>query len=210
MFTTAQAQGPYIWVRVHYTIHSVDWQIILYCAGANAIYKCTSVHCTPFDWQIIFYCAGANTGHWLTDYSALRRRKRRPLTHILFCTAQAQTHQLIDKLFCNAHAQTQPIDWQIVLYCAGAITANWLTNYSVLRRRKHINWLTNYSVLRRRQHRPLTARLFCTAQAQTQPIDWKIILYCAGAGESGKSTIVKQMKIIHESGFTSEDFKQYR
>ena len=31
-----------------------------------------------------------------------------------------------------------------------------------------------------------------------------------GAGESGKSTIVKQMKIIHESGFTSEDFKQYR
>ena len=34
--------------------------------------------------------------------------------------------------------------------------------------------------------------------------------FCAGAGESGKSTIVKQMKIIHESGFTSEDFKQYR
>ena len=33
---------------------------------------------------------------------------------------------------------------------------------------------------------------------------------CLGAGESGKSTIVKQMKIIHESGFTSEDFKQYR
>ena len=31
-----------------------------------------------------------------------------------------------------------------------------------------------------------------------------------GAGESGKSTIVKQMKIIHESGFTVEDFKQYR
>ena len=35
-------------------------------------------------------------------------------------------------------------------------------------------------------------------------------LCCLGAGESGKSTIVKQMKIIHESGFTSEDFKQYR
>ena len=32
----------------------------------------------------------------------------------------------------------------------------------------------------------------------------------SGAGESGKSTIVKQMKIIHESGFPSEDFKQYR
>lgn len=33
---------------------------------------------------------------------------------------------------------------------------------------------------------------------------------CLGAGESGKSTIVKQMKIIHESGFTAEDYKQYR
>merc|ERR1711935_948056 len=35
-------------------------------------------------------------------------------------------------------------------------------------------------------------------------------LLLLGAGESGKSTIVKQMKIIHESGFTVEDFKQYR
>lgn len=38
--------------------------------------------------------------------------------------------------------------------------------------------------------------------------DIKLLLL--GAGESGKSTIVKQMKIIHESGFTSEDYKQYR
>jgi len=38
--------------------------------------------------------------------------------------------------------------------------------------------------------------------------DIKLLLL--GAGESGKSTIVKQMKIIHESGFTSDDFKQYR
>jgi len=38
--------------------------------------------------------------------------------------------------------------------------------------------------------------------------DIKLLLL--GAGESGKSTIVKQMKIIHESGFTVEDFKQYR
>ena len=38
--------------------------------------------------------------------------------------------------------------------------------------------------------------------------DIKLLLL--GAGESGKSTIVKQMKIIHDSGFTSEDFKQYR
>ncbi|XP_014677622.1 PREDICTED: guanine nucleotide-binding protein G(o) subunit alpha [Priapulus caudatus] len=38
--------------------------------------------------------------------------------------------------------------------------------------------------------------------------DIKLLLL--GAGESGKSTIVKQMKIIHESGFTNEDFKQYK
>ena len=37
-----------------------------------------------------------------------------------------------------------------------------------------------------------------------------MIFLFSGAGESGKSTIVKQMKIIHESGFTPEDFKQYR
>ena len=38
----------------------------------------------------------------------------------------------------------------------------------------------------------------------------EVKLLLLGAGESGKSTIVKQMKIIHESGFTVEDFKQYR
>eukprot|EP00063_Salmo_salar_P028043 XP_014002878.1 PREDICTED: guanine nucleotide-binding protein G(i) subunit alpha-1-like isoform X2 [Salmo salar] len=32
----------------------------------------------------------------------------------------------------------------------------------------------------------------------------------AGAGESGKSTIVKQMKIIHEAGYSEEECKQYR
>jgi len=31
-----------------------------------------------------------------------------------------------------------------------------------------------------------------------------------GAGESGKSTIVKQMKIIHETGYTEEERKAYR
>lgn len=37
--------------------------------------------------------------------------------------------------------------------------------------------------------------------------DIKLLLL--GAGESGKSTIVKQMKIIHESGFNKEDARQY-
>lgn len=31
-----------------------------------------------------------------------------------------------------------------------------------------------------------------------------------GAGESGKSTIVKQMKIIHENGYSAEDCAQYK
>lgn len=31
-----------------------------------------------------------------------------------------------------------------------------------------------------------------------------------GSGESGKSTIVKQMKIIHQNGYTAEELAQYR
>ena len=31
-----------------------------------------------------------------------------------------------------------------------------------------------------------------------------------GAGESGKSTIVKQMRIIHEAGYSAEECKRYR
>lgn len=31
-----------------------------------------------------------------------------------------------------------------------------------------------------------------------------------GAGESGKSTIVKQMKIIHQNGFTNEELMSFR
>lgn len=38
------------------------------------------------------------------------------------------------------------------------------------------------------------------------------VFFCsiAGAGESGKSTIVKQMKIIHETGYSHEECEQYR
>lgn len=34
--------------------------------------------------------------------------------------------------------------------------------------------------------------------------------YCAGSGESGKSTIVKQMKIIHQNGYTEDELALYR
>lgn len=37
-----------------------------------------------------------------------------------------------------------------------------------------------------------------------------IFNFCLGAGESGKSTIVKQMKIIHETGYSIEECEQYR
>lgn len=33
---------------------------------------------------------------------------------------------------------------------------------------------------------------------------------CLGSGESGKSTIVKQMKIIHQNGYTVDELAMYR
>ncbi|EDL77223.1 rCG26094, isoform CRA_d [Rattus norvegicus] len=38
----------------------------------------------------------------------------------------------------------------------------------------------------------------------------EVKLLLLGAGESGKSTIVKQMKIIHEDGYSEEECRQYR
>ncbi|KAI9296650.1 guanine nucleotide binding protein, alpha subunit [Neoconidiobolus thromboides FSU 785] len=45
-------------------------------------------------------------------------------------------------------------------------------------------------------------------EEKLQPQDIKILLL--GAGESGKSTIVKQMKLLHGGGFSSEEFERYR
>lgn len=36
------------------------------------------------------------------------------------------------------------------------------------------------------------------------------LTYSLGSGESGKSTIVKQMKIIHLRGYSEEELKNYR
>ncbi|KAJ3648265.1 hypothetical protein Zmor_020079 [Zophobas morio] len=55
-----------------------------------------------------------------------------------------------------------------------------------------------------------TKQIDQTLKEEGQKAKRDVKLLLLGAGESGKSTIVKQMKIIHESGFTSEDFKQYR
>lgn len=38
----------------------------------------------------------------------------------------------------------------------------------------------------------------------------EVKLLLLGAGESGKSTIVKQMKIIHEDGYSEEECRQYK
>ncbi|XP_065307651.1 guanine nucleotide-binding protein G(i) subunit alpha [Dermacentor albipictus] len=46
------------------------------------------------------------------------------------------------------------------------------------------------------------------ADGERQAREVKLLLL--GAGESGKSTIVKQMKIIHESGYTADECKLYR
>lgn len=38
----------------------------------------------------------------------------------------------------------------------------------------------------------------------------KYISLSSGAGESGKSTVVKQMKIIHGDGFTPQELETYK
>jgi guanine nucleotide-binding protein G(i) subunit alpha len=46
------------------------------------------------------------------------------------------------------------------------------------------------------------------ADRERQSREVKLLLL--GAGESGKSTIVKQMKIIHETGYSDEERKAYK
>lgn len=37
-----------------------------------------------------------------------------------------------------------------------------------------------------------------------------LVCFLAGTGESGKSTFIKQMRIIHGAGYTEEDRKGFR
>lgn len=46
----------------------------------------------------------------------------------------------------------------------------------------------------------------CHAKVRKQPTNQ----HPTGSGESGKSTIVKQMKIIHQNGYTEDELAQYR
>ena len=39
---------------------------------------------------------------------------------------------------------------------------------------------------------------------------WKLTAFLLGLGESGKSTIFKQMKIIHDHGFSERQRAEYR
>ncbi|XP_064633728.1 guanine nucleotide-binding protein G(i) subunit alpha [Lineus longissimus] len=49
-----------------------------------------------------------------------------------------------------------------------------------------------------------------TLRADGEKAAREVKLLLLGAGESGKSTIVKQMKIIHEKGYSKEECLQYR
>ncbi len=154
-----------------YIVHSLDWQIFLYCAGANVVYKCTfcTVQCTPL---------------WLIDYSLLRRR----IDHIYLYTVNLFAWQII-----LIPAQTQshiclysvhPFHWQTIFsnaqahmpYTSVHCTHLWLTDYFILRRRKHRSLTDRLCCTAQAQTHQLTDRLFCIAQEQAQPIDRHIIL----------------------------------
>ncbi|VDP45827.1 unnamed protein product [Heligmosomoides polygyrus] len=69
---------------------------------------------------------------------------------------------------------------------------------------------TGYSDEERKQYRPVVFSNTIQLKADGERAAREVKLLLLGAGESGKSTIVKQMKIIHETGYSDEERKQYR
>lgn len=56
------------------------------------------------------------------------------------------------------------------------------------------------------------ARSYSSVHTPFQPFVADLLTrrFFVGSGESGKSTIVKQMKIIHKEGFTDAELAEYR
>lgn len=55
-----------------------------------------------------------------------------------------------------------------------------------------------------------TKELDQVIKSEKEKLRSEVKLLLLGAGESGKSTIVKQMKIIHENGFSQDECESYR
>jgi guanine nucleotide-binding protein subunit alpha len=55
-----------------------------------------------------------------------------------------------------------------------------------------------------------TARIDKTLKNDKKLMDRTIKILLLGAGESGKSTIIKQMRIIHSGGFPEDERRQTR
>jgi hypothetical protein len=58
--------------------------------------------------------------------------------------------------------------------------------------------------------RPTTSSLESTARSSTDPSLATLLCWLIGSGESGKSTIVKQMKIIHQNGYSKDELLMFR
>jgi len=56
----------------------------------------------------------------------------------------------------------------------------------------------------------LPQRRFRPIDPLVNPVSYPIFIPHLGSGESGKSTIVKQMKIIHQNGYTNEELLSFK
>ncbi|KAK6200353.1 guanine nucleotide binding protein, alpha subunit [Scheffersomyces amazonensis] len=60
------------------------------------------------------------------------------------------------------------------------------------------------------QQQPVSINPVDVAAAQSQSDSNEVKLLLLGSGESGKSTIVKQMKILHQNGYTPSELQEYK
>ncbi|KAK9475345.1 guanine nucleotide-binding protein alpha-3 subunit [Dipodascopsis tothii] len=69
-------------------------------------------------------------------------------------------------------------------------------------------WSSDYGGLAEEKERSAQIDREIERERKTLRNECKLLLL--GSGESGKSTIIKQMKIIHQNGFTTAELKAYR